>query len=358
MRHSITRALAVTAAVAAFMGTAATAQQGQQRQQGQQTQPGRQGGAPAAPAQQNFDDVQVRSLHVQGNVWMINGGFVNAAIQVGDDGVLVVDTLAEPLADKFLAEIRKIAGDKPIRYIVNTHAHPDHTGGNVKIARAGKSIVGGNFAGQVGQDAANSAQIFAHENVSARMSQPGPGDPMPPFAAWPTDTYIEAQKDIYFNGEGIELLHQPNAHTDGDTIVYFRKSDVLVTGDVYINTTLPVVNLQQGGSLNGIIRSLNTIIRITIPREKQEGGTFVIPGHGRLVDEADVVEYRDMTTVLRDRFEDAIKRGQTLEQVKAARLVRDYEGRYGATQGFWTTDAFVEAAYKSLSQPQAITRSH
>ena len=355
-----------TVVIAVVMGTASRAQQGREGGAAQ----GRQGGAGAAGpstslgagrqggAQPNFDNVEVRSLHVQGNVWMINGGFVNAAIQVGEEGVLVVDTMVEPLADRFLAEIRKIAGNKPIRYVINTHVHADHTGGNEKIARAGRSIVGGNFAGQVGQEAANSAQIFAHENVQLRMSQPGPGEPMRPFAAWPTDTYIEAQKDLYFNGEGIELLHQPNAHTDGDTVVYFRKSDVLVAGDVYVNTTLPVINMQQGGSLNGIIKSLNAIIKITIPREKQEGGTYVIPGHGRLVDEADVVEYRDMTTIIRDRFQDAIKRGQTLDQVKAARLVRDYEGRYGATQGFWTTDAFVEAAYKSLSQPQAVTRSN
>jgi|SoiMethySBSTD1v2_1073268.scaffolds.fasta_scaffold61155_2 cyclase len=356
------RALGVvcTVAIALFMGTAGRAQQG--RAGGAAPAQGRQGGAAPAGrqggAQQNFDNIEVRSLHVQGQVWMINAGFVNAAIQVGDEGVLVVDTLVEPLADKFLAEIRKIAGNKPIRNIINTHVHPDHTGGNEKIARAGKSIVGGNFAGQVGQQAANQAQIFAHENVQLRMSQPGPNEPMIPFAAWPTDTYIEAQKDIYFNGEGIELLHQPNAHTDGDTVVYFRKSDVIVTGDVYVNTTLPVINTQQGGNLNGIIKALNTIIRITIPKEKQEGGTYVIPGHGRLVDEADVVEYRDMSTIIRDRFQDAVKRGQTLDQVKAARLVRDYEGRYGATQGFWTTDAFVEAAYKSLSQPQAVTRSN
>jgi glyoxylase-like metal-dependent hydrolase (beta-lactamase superfamily II) len=368
MKYSMSpraRLVVSAVAIASLMGTAGLAQQG--RQGGAAAAQGRQGGAGAgggrqgAPGRQggqNFDNVEVHSLHVQGNVWMLNGGFVNAAIQVGDDGVLVVDTMVEPLADKMLAEIRKIAGDKPIRYVINTHVHPDHTGGNEKIAKAGSSIVGGNFAGQVGQAAADSAEIFAHENVQARMSQPGPGEPMPPFAAWPTDTYIEPQKDLYFNGEGIELLHQPNAHTDGDTMVYFRKSDVLVTGDVYINTTFPVVNLQQGGSLNGILKALNNIIRITIPKEKQEGGTYVIPGHGHLVDEADVVEYRDMNTIIRDRIQDAIKRGRTLEQTKAEHLVRDYDGRYGATQGFWTTDQFVEAAYKSLSQPQAVTRSN
>jgi len=149
------------------------------------------------------------------------------------------------------------------------------------------------------------------------------------------------------------MLHQPNAHTDGDVIVYFRKSDVLVTGDVYVNTTFPVINVQQGGSLNGIIAALNRIVEITVPKDKQEGGTYVIPGHGRLADEADVVEYLDLVTIIRDRLKDAIDKRMTLEQVKAAKLVRDYEGRYGATQGFWTTDAFLEAAYKSLSTPAA-----
>jgi cyclase len=131
--------------------------------------------------------------------------------------------------------------------------------------------------------------------------------------------------------------------------VYFRRSDVIAAGDVYINTTFPVIDVNQGGSLNGIIASLNRIIEITVPKDKQEGGTYVVPGHGRLADEADVVEYRDMVTIIRDRIQDAIKKGMTLEQVKAARLVRDYEGRYGATQGFWTTGAFLEAAYRSLS---------
>jgi cyclase len=148
------------------------------------------------------------------------------------------------------------------------------------------------------------------------------------------------------------VLHQPAAHTDGDSIVFFRKSDVVVAGDVFVTTTFPLINLAQGGSFNGIIDALNRIIDLTVPRDKQEGGTYVIPGHGRITDEADVVDYRDMVTIIRDRFQNAIKKGMTLEQVKAARLVRDYEGRYGATTGFWTTDAFVEAAYRSLSGPE------
>jgi glyoxylase-like metal-dependent hydrolase (beta-lactamase superfamily II) len=304
-------------------------------------------GAAAAP--------EVRSRLVQGNVWLINAGFVNVAAQIGPDGVLVVDTGTEALGERILAEIKRLSGDKTIRFIINTHAHPDHIGGNVAVAKAGRSIIAGNFVGQAGQDAANAAKILAHENTFRRMSE-GEGTQTPaPSAAWPTDTFFTRRNDLFFNGEAVQMLHQPNAHTDGDTIVYFRKSDVIVAGDVYINTTFPVINLQQGGSYDGVVAAVNRIIELTVPKDKQEGGTFVIPGHGRIGDEADVVEYRDMITILRDRFRDAIKKGMTLEQVKAARLVRDYEGRYGATQGFWTTDAFIEAAYRSLgpSKPAA-----
>jgi cyclase len=298
----------------------------------------------------------VRSKLVQGDVWMINAGFVNVAVQVGAEGVLVVDTGTEALAPKILAEIQKLAEGKPIRYIVNTHAHADHTGGNVTIAKAGKSIIAGNFAPQAGAEAANQAKIVAHENVQLRMNEGEGKQPPAPTMALPTDTFFTKRFDLYFDGEAVQLLHQPNAHTDGDVLVYFRKSDVIAAGDVYINTTFPVINVEQGGSLNGIVAALNRIIEITVPKDKQEGGTYVIPGHGHLADEADVVEYRDMVTIIRDRFQDAIKKGMTLEQVKAARLVRDYEGRYGATQGFWTTDAFVEAAYKSLSAAKPAAR--
>jgi cyclase len=296
----------------------------------------------------NFDAVEIHSFHVQGNVWMVVGGPFNAAVSIGNDGVLVVDTMIEPLADKFLAEVKKLAGDKPIRYIVNTHFHPDHTGGNAKVAAAGRSIVAGNFAAQVGQEAANQANVVTHENTQIRM-----GELKPPlqFIAMPTSAFFTETKDLFFNGEAVEILHQPAAHTDGDVLVFFRKSDVIVAGDVYINTTFPVFQTAEGGSFQGVIDALNRIIDLTVPAEKQEGGTYVIPGHGRLADEADVVEYRDMNTIIRDRFLDAIKKGMSLQQVRAARLLRDYEGRYGAASGFWTTDNFIDAAYRSVSEP-------
>jgi glyoxylase-like metal-dependent hydrolase (beta-lactamase superfamily II) len=308
--------------------------------------------APARPgAASSVNASEVKSLHVQGNVWMLVSAAANAVVQVGPDGVLVVDTMTEPLADALVAEIRRIAPDRPIRQVINTHVHPEHTGGNEKVAAAGQTIVAGNFANDVGQAAANLATIIAHENVLNRMSAPTGKQASRAVRAWPTDTFFDDEKDIYFNGEGIEIIHVPAAHTDGDVLVYFRKSDVIAAGDLFDTTTFPVIDVAQGGNFKGIIAGLNRMIDIAIPRDKQEGGTYIVPGRGRLTDEADVVDYRDMVTIIRDRFQDAVKKGQTLEQVKAAKLVRDYEGRYGATSGSWTTDAFVEAAYKSLAEP-------
>ncbi len=300
-----------------------------------------------AQQQRNFDNVEEHMLPVQGNVYMMVGAGGNSAVSIGKDGVLVVDTQFAPLVPKMIAEIRKLT-DKPIRMIINTHYHGDHTGGNEALSKAGGIIVGGNFAGQVAQN--SPAAILAHENVLNRMSGPQPNNgPALPFGMLPTDTYFTNQKDEFFNGEAVQLIHPPNAHTDGDTMVFFRRSDVLATGDIFTPGGYPVVDIPGGGSINGLIAALNRIIDITVPAEKQEGGTYVIPGHGRLCDEADVVEYRDMATIIRDRIQDAIKKGQTLDQVKAAKLTRDYDPLYGSTTGFWTTDKFVEAVYNSLS---------
>ena len=291
---------------------------------------------------------EVRSWRVQGNVWLVNAGAVNVAVQVGPEGVLVVDTGTEALSGRILTEITRLADGKPLRFILNTSSDTDHTGGNVTVAKAGRSIIAGNFVGQAGAGAANAAKIVAHENTLRRMSTAEGKRPAAPQAALPTDTFFTERNDLYFNGEAVQMLHQPKAHTDSDVMVYFRKSDVLVTGDVYINTTFPVIDLDQGGSLSGVIAGLNHILEITVPAHNQEGGTYVIPGHGRLADEADVVEYRDMVTIVGDRLRDAMRKGMSPAQVKASGLLRDYEGRYGATQGPWTTDAFVAAVYRSL----------
>jgi glyoxylase-like metal-dependent hydrolase (beta-lactamase superfamily II) len=300
-------------------------------------------------SQQNFDDVEVGFLHVQGNVYMLVGAGGNTTISVGEDGVLVVDTQFAGMAEKLLAKIREIAGDRPIRYVVNTHAHGDHIGGNQVIAGAGEQIVAGNFSGQIRLRSCDRtpAFILAHERTLNRIAAPASGEP-PPFEAWPTDTYFTESKNMYFNGEAIFLLHQPNAHTDGDSIVHFRGSDVVAAGDVYVNTSFPFIDLDNGGTLNGLVDAANNILDITVPADKQEGGTYVVPGHGRLADEADVVEYRDMLTIIRDRMQDMIDRGMTLEQVKRSNVVADYERRWGSEDGTGTS-RFIENAYRSLA---------
>jgi glyoxylase-like metal-dependent hydrolase (beta-lactamase superfamily II) len=274
---------------------------------------------------------------------MLVGAGGNTTVHVGDDGVLVVDTKLATASDALLAAIREIS-NKPIRYVVNTHWHADHVGSNEGIARAGSTIAGGNVSGAIA-DAGEGAAVIAHENVLVRMS--GQESP-PPFAAWPTDTLFTPRKDLYFNGEAIEILHQPAAHTDGDSLVFFRRTDVISTGDVFTTTSYPVIRPEDGGGIDGVIAALNNIIEITVPEEKQEGGTLVIPGHGRLCDEADVVEYRDMVTIIRDRIKNMAAMGMTLRQVQAAKPTADYDGRYGATSGRWTTEQFVAAAYESL----------
>jgi cyclase len=298
-----------------------------------------------AAAQQ---DAQLHVLPVQGNVYMLVGAGGNITVQIGNQGVLLVDTGLAQNSDKVLAEVRKLSS-RPIRYIINTHVHADHTGGNEAIAKAGVTITGGNVAGNI-TDASEGAAVIANQAVLDRMSAPpAAGEAAIPFGALPTDTYITKEKHMFFNGEGIEIIHEPNAHTDGDSFVYFRRSDVVSTGDIFTPGNYPVIDLKRGGNIQGIIAALNKLIELTIPADKQEGGTYVIPGHGRLCDQADVVEYRDMATIIRDRIQNLIKKGMTLEQVKAARPTRDYDPEYGATTGFWTTDMFVEAVYRSLS---------
>ena len=299
---------------------------------------------------QKIGDTEV--LHVQGNVYMIAGAGGNIAVQVGDDGVLLVDTGLSQSIEKVTAAIRQLS-TKPIRFIVNTNARPDHTGGNERFAKAGSKMGGGLL---VGGYAGDGAMVIAHEAVLKTMSAPTGKTAPVPSSAWPTDAYPGESKEIYSNDEGLEVLHPGPANTDGDSIVYFRRSDVVVTGDVFSMTSYPVIDAEKGGSFSGVLAALNRVIDLTIPKDWQEGGTMVIPGHGRIADEADVVEYRDMITIVRDRIQDMINRGMTVEQVKAARPTRDYDGRYallGLAPGQYNVTALVPAFVVTGSSPTA-----
>jgi cyclase len=282
------------------------------------------------------------------SIYLIAGAGGNVVVQIGDMGILVVDTGLATMSDKVLAAIRKLS-DKSIQYIVNTHIHADHTGGNDAIRKAGVTVTGANVAGDI-KDAASGAQVFAQDNVLQRMSAPSGSHTAVPFGSWPTLTFLSGRKQMYFNGEPVEIIHQPAAHTDGDSFVVFRRSDVIASGDIFVTTSYPFIDVARGGSINGEIEALNNLMDMAVTAFQDEGGTAVVPGHGRICDQFDVVLYRDMVTILRDRIQASIKKGMALEQIKAAGLTKDFDGRYAAKSGFGTADGFVEAVYTSLSQ--------
>jgi glyoxylase-like metal-dependent hydrolase (beta-lactamase superfamily II) len=264
--------------------------------------------APDAPG----EAPAVSSLHVAGQVWLVTAGGRNVAVQVGAEGALVVNPGPEELADAVRAEIARIAPDKRIRVIVDTDDQLGHIGGNAKLATGPTPM-------------AQRAAIIAHENASLRIAAAGLSD-----RHSPTDTFFRGRRELFFNGEPIEVIHVPGATSDGDVIVHFRKSDVVVAGSVIEDLTYPIVRLADGGTVNGTVTALNRVLELTVAEWRAQGGTTVIPNRGRIYDEGDVAEYRDMLTIVRDRVQDAIGKGLTLEQAQAARLARDYDGRYAA----------------------------
>jgi glyoxylase-like metal-dependent hydrolase (beta-lactamase superfamily II) len=268
-------------------------------------------------------------MHVQGLVYMLVGAGGNMTVQIGDEGVLLVDTGKRGVTDDVLKAIRAVT-DKPIRIIINTSSDADHIGGNEPLAKIGKWL-GGNAPGNFGLGVPG-ARVIAHERALFRMKDL-------PIAAQPTETFT-TDKEIFFNGEAIQLIHQPSAIADDNILVFFRRSDVVAAGDVFTTTAYPAIDRTRGGSAQGVLDALNRIIDITIPSDHQEGGTYVVPGHGRLTDEADVVEYRDMVTIVRDRVQALARSGASLDQIKTSRPTLDYDGRYGAS------DTFVGTAYR------------
>jgi cyclase len=312
---------------------------------------------------------EVRILPVQGNVSMVVGAGANITVQAGDDGLLLVDTGVAELSEKVLDAIWPLS-KKPLVYIINTSDQADHVGGNEKIGSAGRPV---STVGQVRMFYRNDwlrqlkdrnaaadpslsapgAYIIAFSTVLERMSAPAGTVAPTPEGAWPNDTYSETQKNLYFNGEAVQVFHQPG-NTDGNSIVMFRRSDVISAGDLVDLTSYPVIDVEKGGSVQAVIDGLNRLKLMAVPAEYEEGGTVIVPGHGRLADRADLSWYQQMVTIVRDRLQNMIGKGMTLDQVKAARPTRDFDGIYGSSTGKWTTDMFIEAAYRSLnSKPRS-----
>jgi cyclase len=328
-------------------------------------------GPPVMDAQQPGQASGIRVLPVRGNIFMLVGAGANIVASVGRDGVLLVDTGSAAMSQQVVAAVEELSrlvtatatpqkscvglaqgcpwwqgstfltttaappAPRPIFGIINTSFDADHMGGNAAIAAASLKF---------GVRLAPGAWIVAHENATLRNGKPITAAP----EALPTESYFGEEKKLNFlNGEGVVIRHH-SAHTDGDSTVQFRESEVLVVGDMLNMTSYPVIDIERGGSVQGIVDGLNWILDEAVVEHMMEGGTMIVPGHGRVTDSADVAYYRDMMTILRDRVLAAIKKGMTLEQVKAAKLTRDYDPRFGRNPA-WTPDMFVEAMFKSLS---------
>jgi glyoxylase-like metal-dependent hydrolase (beta-lactamase superfamily II) len=330
-------------------------------------------------------DGEVHILPTQGNIYMVIADGTNLAVSIGADGIMLVDTGAAKMSEKILSAVGQLASAvmanptanqcfgancpgkwgwsspyigavisapapaRPLRYIINTSAAADRVGGNERIATTGFFPRGSQFGGAV-ENVGPRASVIAHEEVLNRMSAPaGKASPMP-TASWPTDTYFDEFHKLpeYVNGEAVIVYHAPDATTDGDSFVFFRHSEVIAAGNLFSTVSYPVIEADKGGTIDGVIGGLNKILDIAVAEYRAQGGTWIIPGRGRLSDTADVAAYRNMLTMIRDRVKDLKKKGMTLAQVKAARPTLDFDGRYGSTTGPWTTDMFIDAVYATV----------
>jgi len=313
--------------------------------------------ARVAPKAMNTGESEIKVQQIRRNVYMLVGDGANITVQTelpageenydgsygGDVGVLVVDTGTKAMSSQLVETIGKLSSG-PIRYIINTSADADHIGGNEALAKVSRGIVRGALGGRPPDEP---LMILAHETVLERMSAPSGQTAVYPLEAWPTDVFTRG-KDVFFNGGSARIIHQPGAHSEGDSFVHLRRSDVIAAGEIFSTMNFPKIDAAHGGHIQGIVDSLNRLLNLAVPGEKEQGGTMIVPARGRLSDEADVEFYREMVQIVRDRIEDGVKHGMTLEQVKAGRPALEYERRY--SQPDWTTDMFVEAVYKDLSQ--------
>lgn len=294
------------------------------------------------PEDPDFDSLEIETLHVQGNVYLLAGAGANVAVQVGERDILVVDAGYLEMSDKLLAAIRELSSGT-IRTIISTTLADDHTGGSGALVAAGSL----NQAGPGVGGRPNEGDLIGHANLLLLMATIGQDEIS--TERWPPSTYSVAKKDLHSNGEPVEIIHQ-EAATSGDSMVWFRKSDVIATGELFNMTSFPYIDVDNGGHINGVLEGLNDLLDIMVPAHLQEGGTMVIPSHGRIGDEHDVLEYRDMLTIIRDRVQNAVDRGWTLQQIQdmSPSATYEFEPRFDRDPN-WTAEMFVEAIYQNLT---------
>jgi glyoxylase-like metal-dependent hydrolase (beta-lactamase superfamily II) len=291
----------------------------------------------------------LETLQIRPNVHVIFGAGANVIVHAGEDGLVLVDSGSTDKAPALLEAIKAISS-QPIRVIINTGADLDHVGGNAILGGAGVGLTPDPFS------AGSHATVLAHENVLLRLSAPGPsgGDSPIPTKMLPNDTFTSRFRSMYVNDDAVQVIRQTGAHTDADVMVLFRKADVVATGDVLDLRQFPVIDTARGGSIQGELDALNRLLTELVvpnmPLVLKPGRTLVVPGHGYVSDYGEIVEYRDMVTVIKDTVQAMVDKGASLEQVKAANPTRGYRGRYGRDTGPWTTDMFIEAIYNGLKR--------
>ena len=313
------------------------------------------GAAERVSAQETASRIEVEQIRP--NFWVVGGAGGNILVQTGPEGVILVDSGSGALADEVLATIRRLT-PLPIRYIINTSMDVDHVGGNEVLSKSGLSILPGAVAAGagLGDDVLSNfghASILAHENVLTRMTD---GELSIPSQQWPTKTFAYRMYSMYLNGEGIQVIHQPAAHTDGDVIVFFRRGDVIATGDLIDTTRFPLIDVERGGTVQGVLDALNRLMDLSIhnvPLLWYPDRTLLVPGHGHVYDKLDLLEYRDAITTVRDRVQNLIDQGMTLAQVQAANPTLGYRSQYGTDSGPWTTEMFVASIYAELVAKKA-----